>query len=57
MYGYELDEIKAAHKAAMDLAVKNAIFFMTWPFIFYSAIVLASNPPLWRRFSFAQIGN
>ncbi len=41
MYRNELDEIRAAHKAAMDLAAKNATFFWTWPFVFYSAIVLA----------------
>ena len=44
MYRNELEEMKSAHKALMDQAAKNTIFFLTWPFIAYSAWVLAFNP-------------
>ncbi len=44
MYRNELDEIRAAHKAVLDLTVKNALFFWTWPLVVYSAWVLALNP-------------
>jgi hypothetical protein len=50
----ELEMMRAAHKACLDLAAKNAVLAWTWPLVLYSAWVLALNPRRGGGFIFVR---
>ncbi len=40
----DLDAMRTAQKTVMDMTARNIVFAWTWPFVMYSALVLAINP-------------